>query len=123
MIKPLNQFPLMARYKKVFPITEHTIIAYDEIIYCNSDLPNHLIVHENTHFKQQKEVGLNKWVDMYLTNDNFRLNQEIEAYKNQLASISDRNRRTKIRLICARDLSSPLYGSIININEAVKILK
>lgn len=122
-IRPQKEFPLLEKYKKVFKIDRNTIFAYDKIIYTNGILPDHLIIHEETHLNQQKELGLDKWVDLYLRNKNFRLNQEIEAYKNQINSINDRNGRIKVRTKCAKDLSSELYGNIISYEEAYRLIK
>lgn len=123
MIKPLKEFPLMARYKEVFPIDESTIIAYHDTIYCNSNLPDHLIVHENVHLEQQRKIGLERWVDKFLTDPNFRLIQELEAYRTQLKSVMNRELKNKVRIGSARALSSDLYGNLISFNEAFKLLK
>lgn len=124
IIKPQKEFPLLKRYKKVFPeIEEHTIFAYDGVIYTDQELPKHLIVHETRHLRQQEAMGLEKWVDKYLTDVSFRLQMEVEAYQVQVRSIADREHRNKVRIQSARALSSPLYGSIITMEEALKLLK
>lgn len=123
MIKPQDQFPLLDRYSKVFAITKDTIFAYDGDIYTNNELPNHLLIHENVHLRQQAEIGVNKWVDLFLTNVNFRIHQEVEAYLAQLASVKDRNDRHRLRIICARNLSSDLYGNIMSHSDAMRMLK
>lgn len=123
MIKPQREFPLLERYKKHLPnIDGNTIFAYDGVIYSDYALPEHLVIHEKTHLKQQNDIGLDNWVDSFLLSPEFRLKQEIEAYKNQVASIKDRNARNRLRLQCAEHLSSKLYGNIININEAFKAI-
>ena len=123
MFKPQNEFPLLNKYREKFTITDRTIFAYDGVIYTNNDLPEHLIIHEQTHFKQQKRYGLADWVNAYLEDSEFRLKMEIEAYKNQLNSVKDRNQRNFLKIKCAEDLSSSLYGGIINYNSAFKLLK
>lgn len=123
MIRPLKEFPLMYRYKKVFPIDENTIFAYDGDIYTNNKLPNHLIVHEEEHLRQQEEIGLDKWVYQYLTDTDFRLKMEVFAYNAQLDSIKDRNKRFLIRVACANMLSSKLYGNLVSKEQAMKLLK
>lgn len=124
LIRPQSEFPLLARYKKVFPaIDQHTIFAYDRNIYADDYLPDHLVVHEKVHLRQQKEIGLDLWVDQFLSDPQFRLKQEIEAYKAQLSSIKDRNSRQKIRVQSAKALSSPMYGNIITFNWALDALK
>lgn len=123
MIKPQSQFPLMEEYKKVFEITKHTIFAYDGNIYTNDILPYHLIIHEETHLKQQDDFGLYNWVDNYLTSKEFRLKMEVEAYRKQLASIKNREFRNVVRLAVSKDLASSLYGNIVSYDDALKLLK
>ena len=122
MFKPQHEFLLLDKYKEKFTITDRTIFAYDGVIYTNSILPSHLVEHESCHFKQQKKYGLDNWVKSYLEDDKFRLKMEIQAYKVQLRSVKDRNQRNFIRMKCAEDLSSSLYGNLLNYDEAFKII-
>lgn len=124
ILKPQKEFPLLAKYLTVFKgITNRTIFAYDGVIYTNAvSLPHHLIVHEETHHRQQEKYGLDNWVDKYLSDTQFRLDMEIEAYRNQLQAMNRKERRELLK-ICAGDLSSNLYGNIISFNEAVELLK
>lgn len=124
MIKPLKEFPLMARYKEVFPdINTHTVIAWKGNIYSNSALPDHLIVHEELHLKQQEEMGVDLWVEKYLTDMNFRFKMELDAYRAQVQSVKDRERKNKVRVASAELLSSSLYGNLISKQEAFNLLK
>lgn len=123
IFRPQSEFPLLEEYRKVFDITDRTIFAYDNKIYANDELTPDLIVHEFTHWRQQNEIGLDKWVELYLTDNNFRLKMELEAYKKQLDSIKNREYRNKIRIESATNLSSQLYGNIISKEEAYTLLK
>ncbi len=123
LILPQNKFPLMKEYKKHFPaINENTIFAYDEHIYCNGDLPECLIVHELTHLRQQKELGLEVWVDKYLGDSKFRLDVEIEAYRAQVGSIHNKSKKRFWKDRCAKDLSSELYNNLVSFDEALKLI-
>lgn len=122
LYRPQSEFPMLEEYKKVFDVTDNTIFAYDKVIYSNKELPVHLEVHERRHLIRQQKIGVDKWCEMYLTDIKFRLKEEVIAYKEQLESISDRNQRDKLRKICAKDLSSPLYGNIISYEEAYSLL-
>lgn len=122
MFKSTSEFPLLERYKAKFAINENTIFAYDGVIYTNHNLPDHLIVHESTHFKQQEKYGLKSWVDLYLDAPTFRLKMELQAYRNQLQSVKDRNAKNNLKIQCAQDLSSNLYGNILTFEEAFKQL-
>lgn len=121
--KPQAEFPLLDQYEKIFSITPYTVFAYNNIIYSDFILPPDLIVHEQVHFKQQEKYGLDNWVTKYLTDVKFRLEMEVEAYRNQLASIGDREIRNKIRIESVHNLASPLYGSIITKDEARQLLR
>lgn len=123
IIAPQRDFPLLKRFRDILPVTDTTIFAYDGIIYCNSLLPDHLIVHEIEHFKQQRKYGLEQWVEGYLNEPTFRRQMEIEAYRTQIKSVKDRNLRTKVRYECARNLSSVLYGSLLSYEKALQVLK
>jgi hypothetical protein len=120
--KPQNEFPLIMEYKKVFKITDQTIFAYNDTIFCNYELPDYLLVHEQTHLEQQETLGLENWLNGYLKDPQFRLDMEIEAFTEQLKYIKDRNQRNKIRIESAKSLSSSLYGNIINYEDALKLL-
>lgn len=123
MIKPQKEFPLFEQYKAKFPgITEHTIFAYSPDIYTNYKLTSDLLVHENTHLEQQDRMGRDVWVKKFLNDPQFRLEQELEAYRKQLASILDSSKRQKMKLICAENLSSDLYDNIISLSEAFDLL-
>lgn len=122
MQKPQNEFPLLDRYKEKFPVDFNTIFAYDGNIYTNHKLTPDLLVHENVHLEQQKEMGADNWVELFLEDSKFRLDQELEAYRKQLASIIDSGKRHKMTLICAENLSSGLYGEIISLSEAFDLL-
>lgn len=122
-VKPQKEFPLLDRYSQIFPITDKTIFAYNDIIYTDYNLPPDIIIHEKTHLLQQKRDGLEFWVENYLTNPKYRLKQEIEAYMEQIKSIN--HQKSKILLIkeCIQHLTSGLYGDIVSEAEAKKLLK
>lgn len=122
MLKPQSEFPLLKRYQEKFPINEFTIFAYNGDIYCNYPLPPDLIIHEETHLKQQEKYGLDTWVDYYLKDDDFRLKMELEAYRKQLASIKDRELRFHVKQDCIDSLTSSLYGNLLSKEEAKKLL-
>ena len=122
-LKLQKDFPLLEIYNKVFDITDKTVFAYDDTVYTNYKLTPDLLIHEETHLKQQEKHGLEEWVYNYFVSISFRLEMEVEAYRKQLSSIKDRNERTKIRIESAKNLSSSLYGNIINYEEAYALLK
>lgn len=113
VIRPQKEFPLLEKYKQYFPITDNVIFAYDHVIYSNSPLSPDLIVHEMTHFKQQDEIGLDTWVDLYLNDIHFRTSQEQEAYRKQINSLKNREERFRLKnQILSHIKETGLYGDI-----------
>ena len=118
--------------KKHFPEVEgnsRVIFTYGETLYVpltSAPIPDHLIVHEQTHTKQQGEDP-KAWWDRYFIDIPFRLAQEIEAYKAQYvyykSRIKDRNQQNRFIVDLAKMLSSPIYGNSITTSEAIKKLK
>lgn len=103
------------------------IIADGDTIYCKYDLVPQKVIHEIVHLKQQGKIGKDLWWQTYLSNDTFRLEQELEAYKREYQfikdNIKDRNQRFEHLYDLARDLSSETYGKIIPFNEAMKLIQ
>ena len=120
--KPQSEFPLLRRYQEVFETNPYTIFAYDKVIYCDYELPEHLEIHERRHLIRQQKMGVDEWVERYLTDTQFRLNEEVIAYKEQLESVKNRSARHRLRIQCAADLASSLYGNIITLDEAMRLL-
>ena len=113
--------------KKVLKITKNTIYCYGDIVYNPSGLPipDDLMAHEEVHSKQQGEYGIKLWWDRYLDDKEFRLSQEVEAYKAQAKYTLDnysRPRRREIKKDIITHLSSDLYGNLITKEEAKKII-
>lgn len=103
------------------------IFTVGDTIYSNQPLSYSLEAHEYTHVLQQTSIGYKKWWKQYFKNEEFRLIQETEAYRNQYKFIEkttkDRNKRFKYLNQIAKELSSPMYGSIISYKEAIKLIK
>lgn len=123
LYKKQSDFPFLEEYKKHFKVTGETIFAYNGKIYTNEKLlPPDILMHELIHLKRQNKIGADKWVKRYLEDDQFRLNEEVIAYKAQLDFYKDRNEKNLCRLKCVRALSEN-YGNIIEPLEAFKLLK
>src|SRR5574343_94663 len=92
------------------------IVTYGDTVYCKYPFSPLKAVHESVHIEQQSLAGKDSWWARYLTDEPFRLSQELEAYKEEIKEmkkvIKDRNQRDKyIRNIC-NHLSAPMYGNI-----------
>lgn len=123
IVKPNTAFPLYKEYEKYFKLNENVIFAYDKKIYTSNDLPEHLIEHEKVHLLQQNGIGTDNWVSLYLRDKDFRLKQEIEAYRHQLSVIKDKNARNKLKTEISEILSGEMYGNIVSKKEIINLLK
>lgn len=123
ILKEQKDFPLLERFKQHFKVTNDTVFAYKDTIYANNRLTPDLLAHELQHLIQQTEVGLDTWVEGYITDPAFRLTMELDSYQTQLNSIKDRNLKAKVRHDSAKNLSSGLYGNIISYEDALSKLK
>lgn len=121
-MKPQSEFPLLEEYKKHFKIDENTIFAYNHIIYTNKELPEDILLHEQQHFIQQDKDGLDYWVQNYLNDPKYRLRQELDAYRKQLASCKPKGFRRAVMLDCIDNLTSGMYGDLITRQEAYRLL-
>ena len=122
--------PNIEDIKKVFDLSNrpHVVFTYGNFLYIPSGIeaPEHLIVHEKVHVKQQGSDP-KKWWDKYLVDKEFRLSQELEAYRDQYKfirqGIKDRNQLFRFLRMLALDLSSEIYGSVISYQEALSKIK
>lgn len=79
-----------------------------------------LEVHEQTHSKRQGN-NPDEWWMKYLSNPQFRLEEEIIAYGTQYAlarKVAHRKMSDWVKEKCAQSLSGELYGNIISYGEA-----
>jgi hypothetical protein len=121
-IRPQAEFPLWDEYAKHFELNENVIFALYPDIYTNNKLTPDLLVHESTHLRQQQKIGVNEWVKNFLENPSKRIEYELEAYRNQIKSIKDREQKNKCRIWASETLSSGLYGNIISKEQVFKLL-
>ncbi len=103
------------------------VFTYGDTLYnpTRGQISQDLVAHEEVHERQQKLPGVKAWWNKYLVDEEFRLSQEIEAYRAQYAFIKTQlNRKARMPLLkeLATNLSSSLYGNLININEAKDII-
>jgi len=102
------------------------IITYGDTVYCERDIDEAKKVHEATHVSQQSNCDPDEWYDKYINNVDFRLSQEIEAYKNEIKFYKKKIKDRNLRYLCCeqvyRDISSSIYGNMISYSEAKKLL-
>jgi hypothetical protein len=106
---------------------EDVIITYYPYIYSPVSITEAKYYHEATHILQQKEYGVKEWWARYFQDKEFRLSQEVEAYKNEKAfiqeNIKNREERFKLTIQIYRDLSGSTYGNLVTYEEAKKLLE
>ena len=122
--------PNIEEIKKHFNLRSDVIFTYGDTLYTPSGgyINKPLMLHEETHSRQQAEMGVDKWWKKYIEDVDFRLEQELEAYKNQINAFNKNNKKNRVKCVMflndiARDLSGGLYGNIISFEEAIIKLK
>ncbi len=129
--------PNIEAIRAKFALSEYVIFTYGGVIYQPGSgvIPLDLMVHEETHEIQQMNFkSPDEWWDKYLDDEKFRLDQEVEAYRRQYEFYKDSKctkpggkirevRLRKFLLKVARDLSGPIYGNLVPMSEAKKLIK
>lgn len=128
-IKFSNEKPkILERCEEAFGVkwNKGVIITYGDTIYCKRKLQEPKISHEKVHVKQQNEYGVEKWWNRYFKDEQFRLEQELEAYQAEVdwikSHVFNMSMRNSMFDKIAMDLSSPMYGSIVTYREVIKLL-
>lgn len=112
---------------------DYQIFAYADKIYWKHQLDGQklsqdLVVHEVTHCKQQRFTvdGANWWWKQYANDPGFRLSQEIEAMRAQMAAARrmtrDRNELFKLAMTQAKNIASPVYNNMVTVDEAYRLI-
>jgi hypothetical protein len=136
-MKVINEKPpIWADIKKAFDFDERTtIFTYKDAIWnpAGFHVTDDLQVHETVHQFQQAAMkkwyanGSILWWNRYLRDKEFRLEQELQAYRAQYQFVRTRvkNREELVRHLSnmAYALSSPMYGNVIGYAEAIKSIR
>lgn len=103
------------------------VFTYGDTIYNpgNGIITSDLEAHEAVHMKEQGEAPA-AWWEKYLIDPQFRLNQELKAYREQrrvyMQGPHTRNDIALFTYKLARDLASPMYGNLLSVLEAHKLI-
>lgn len=118
--------PIYERCVKEFGVDwdKGVIFTYGNTVYSKHELPEDLKAHEATHVKQQTEMGKDVWWDRYFADPKFRLEQEVEAYRNQMKYADENYNRITRRVIYKHVIKSmiTMYGGMCTEDEAVKLM-
>jgi hypothetical protein len=105
----------------------NAVFTYGDTIYNPGagDIPKHLELHERTHMRQQGDDP-QAWWDEFIANPQFRLKQEIEAYRAQYQSlrqtVKDRKQQFRWLHVMCTALSDKMYGNIVDYGQAMKLI-
>lgn len=122
--------PNYAEICKVFKIADkkNIVFTYGDTLYRpdrSGAIPNHLRVHERTHEKQQGGDPAGWW-NRYLVDKDFRLSQEVEAYRRQYQFFISTNHNIKEQVAflerISDDLASDIYGNLVTNSEAKRLI-
>lgn len=110
--------PNFRQLAAAFPVRgrRDVIFTYGDTIYNPGgiNISDWLMAHERVHARQQGERP-DTWWTQYVAFKPFRLEQEVEAHRAEARAGGDVE-------YAARRLSSPLYGGLITLDEARKLL-
>ena len=127
----VKEAPNLQLLKDTFGVSEgDIIIAYGDKIYSpNKQITHDLLVHEMVHCERQgyNERIAERWWERYMLDKEFRLAEEILAYRQQYLYCcrvyTDRNRRHKILHSLAKELAHERYGKLCSHSEAMQFLR
>ena len=134
-MKILNEKPpVWDAANQLFKLDElnlYTVFTYGDTLYNPSGIaiPADLMVHEQIHMRQQQgnETVAKLWWERYLTDPDWRIQQEIEAYHAQYqyleTTTKDRNKRASYLWRLAAMLAGQMYGRTISHREAMQRIK
>lgn len=122
-----GNFPLVDEAMNKFDIADridNIAFTYGDTIYAKRDLSFGLVAHEIIHIIQQKNIGKDIWWRRFLNDFLFRLEQEVEAYRNQyrVYKLNDPvGAEVELERI-AQDLSGKMYGNIVDFDRAKELI-
>ncbi len=116
--------PNIEAIRAKFKLSPNTVFTYGSTLHNpgNGEIDVYLETHEETHERQQLAKGVEEWWKKYLDDNQFRFDQELEAYQNQFEHFCD-NKKNPMRQeaflnLLGRDLSGPMYGNVCTLEEA-----
>ena len=103
------------------------IICYGNVFHCKYHIDAPKYIHELVHSRRQEKIGKDLWWELYINKSEFRLEEEVLAYRAEYKficeNVFDRNTRFEFLYEMARNLSSPQYGSLISGSDAMKLIQ
>ena len=105
--------------------TKTIVFTYGDTVYVPSGnpIPSDLEAHEAVHIERQSNPA--EWWARYLTDVQFRLDEELAAYRVQYAYAVEnygRDHRRALLTHMTKDLSGAMYGKLITRKEAINLI-
>lgn len=104
-------------------------VSFGKHVYANQDFEDCYKAHESIHLLQQKNsyIVATFWWIRYLFSKTFRFNQELEAFSMQYRYIVNTQKYWNSKRMwlhrLGSQLASPLYGSMVDIDSAKRIIE
>lgn len=119
--------PNIELIRLALPFSPNAIYCYGEKVFnpTGKEIPEDVLYHEQVHVKQQGELP-EQWWNRYLTDTQFRLEQEVEAYAAQYQFVKRHypSKAHKEALFdMASTLSSPMYNVGISYQQAESMIR
>lgn len=114
--------PNIETIKLAFDVTEDQLFPYGDKLYNPNDdeIAPDIMFHEQVHSEQQAG-NPEGWWHQYITDRDFRLSQEVEAYNKQLEFVKTEYNNKEVKGCLdelSDNLSSPLYKLNISKHKA-----
>ena len=111
------------------PLT--TVFTYGYTLFnpAGATISANLLAHEEVHARQQEETvgGPDAWWEFYLENSDFRIQEEVEAYRAQYQHYCRQTKniakRARFLAYIADDLSGALYGNRMSFDQAAETIR
>ncbi|KKN25263.1 hypothetical protein LCGC14_0886650 [marine sediment metagenome] len=121
--------PMFDQIDARFHVKGKTVIfSWGDKIYnpTGAEIPPQLIAHEVVHGHRQGE-NIERWWERYIEDSRFRFMEELIAHRVEYRWLLSQgvNRRTKRAALTrtAHRLAAPLYGSMVSVAKAKKLLE
>lgn len=115
---------------RTFNIKDHenVIFTYGDELFVPAgnriQIDKPLMRHEQTHARQQRAMGIEEWWSQFLIDPQFRLSQELEAYREQyraMSGLTPQQREGYLTHI-SNDLGGEIYGNIMTPEQARAVI-
>lgn len=124
-LPPSNYDTLKKHFPEADFHTKGTIYTYGKTIHTRQPFPEHTLVHEMVHVKQQMRISPGLWWFLYLHSKSFRYRQELEAYRAEYAFIKKTEKAFKHEtyLKYLAKYFSLLYGFNVSLSRALILIE